>query len=351
MSAHALLSASGSERWMTCPASVRRTMDLPEERSPAAEEGTRAHDLAEQIFLGNTTLDDHPEFAQLQVYIDYVNELSGDKMIEERLEYTDWVPNGFGTSDVVCIDEDNRTIEVVDLKWGKGIKVSAQGNTQMRLYALGALQRYMFEYELDTVNMTIVQPRLDHIETDTISVNELLSWGEFFVKPAANIALSDNAPANPSPKACQWCKVKNRCRERALAALSIETAETELLTFDEMSALIPLAADLEKWAKEFQAYVLELATNGQSFHGYKLVEGRSQRRWTDNASEVLASAVDDPDSIYERKLLGITALEKLVGKDVVDQCTTKPAGKPALVPSTDKRPAIVAQNVEFPTGE
>lgn len=347
--AHATLSASAAERWLNCPGSVRLTKDLPDETSIYAEEGTRAHDLAEQILLGKQSLEDHPDFAELVVYIDFVKEISagGELHVEERLAYTDWVPEGFGTSDTVVIKGD--IIHIADLKWGKGVKVYADGNPQMRLYALGALQRWMFDHELNHVEMSIVQPRLDHISTDRISVDELLEWGES-IKPKAQLALTDKAPVVPGEKQCKWCKVKTRCRKRAVEVLSTNT-DTELLTADEMALLLPQAQELETWAKEFQAGMLDAAMSGQTIPGYKLVEGRSVRRWSDNASEVLSTAVENSDQLYEKKLLGIGAIEKLVGKDLVNTCTVKPAGKPALVPSTDKRPAIVAQNVEFPTGE
>lgn len=355
MSAHALLSASGSSRWMNCPGSVRLTRDMPEETSPFAQEGTVAHDIAEKILRGEAELDDYPDHQQLSRYIDFIAEQYDTSMdsilfIEERLSYTDWVPDGFGTSDATIINPADKSIHIVDLKWGKGVQVFADNNSQMRLYALGALQRFMFEYELETVHMTIVQPRLDHIDTDTISVNALLKFGEE-VKLAARMALMDDAPTIPSPKACQWCKAKTRCRARALDMLSNGTSDNPLLSNEELSDLLPLAKDLEKWAKDLQAYMLEMAMEGETIRGHKLVEGRSVRRWTDNAAEVLAEAVEDSEKLYEKKLLGIGAIEKLVGKKLVNEVTTKPAGKPALVPSTDKRPEIVAPNVDFPTGE
>lgn len=346
--AHSPLGASSAERWMQCPGSVRLTKDLPDETSEFAQEGTLAHETAEAILTGSHSIEE-TTLNELSLYVDYIDESDADEIhIEERVAYTDWVEDGFGTSDAILLDSENESIEIVDLKWGKGIKVDAEDNPQLRLYALGSLQKYMFEveWEIKVVKMTIIQPRLDHISTDEMLVEDLLNWADEVVKPAAELAMTDNAPLNPSPKACQWCKIKGRCRARAIQALQYK--DTDLLTPKEMADLLPLADDAEKWAKDLKATTLAMAEDGTSFPGYKLVEGRSIRKWSDNAEAVLSTYTDD---LWDKKLKGITEMQKLVGKNVIDECTVKPAGKPALVPSTDKRPGITPAIVDFPTGE
>lgn len=346
--AHSPLGASAAERWIQCPGSVRLTKDLPDQTSEYAQEGTLAHEIAEAILTGKQPIEE-TTLTELALYIDYIQESDHDiEYIEDRVAYTDWVEDGFGTADAILLSEEHQTVEIVDLKWGKGIKVNAEGNPQLRLYALGALQKHMFavDWEIKYVRMTIVQPRLDHISSDFMEVADLFEWADTVVKPAAELALEDDAPLNPSDKACQWCKIKGRCRARAVQVLQYK--ETDLLTPQEMADLIPLADAAEKWAKDLKATCLVMAEEGTTFNGWKLVEGRSVRKWSDDAERILSTYTDD---LWDKKLKGITEMQKLVGKNVVDECTVKPAGKPALVPSTDKRPAIVPSVVEFPIGE
>lgn len=346
--AHSPLGASGAERWIQCPGSVRLTKDLPDETSEYAQEGTLAHEIAEAILMGKQSIEE-TTLSELALYIDYIEESFADEvLIEERVAYTDWVPDGFGTADAIMLYSADNTIEIVDLKWGKGIKVESEGNPQLRLYALGVLQKLMFtlDWDIEFVRMTIVQPRLDHIDTAEMTVDELLEWAHTVVKPAAELAVTENAPLNPSDKACQWCKIKGRCRARAIQVLQYK--EIDLLTPQQMADLIPLADAAEKWAKDLKATCLTMAEEGTTFNGWKLVEGRSVRKWSDDAERILSTYTDD---LWDKKLKGITEMQKLVGKNVVDECTVKPAGKPALVPSTDKRPAIVPSVVEFPIGE
>ena len=344
MSAHAKLSASGASRWIACPGSVRVTEHLPEQTSDFAQEGTNAHTEAEQVLLGNKTLSDC-EY-DIALYVEYVQEQQGHLLVEQRLEFDEFVQGGFGTADAVVISDGD--MHIIDLKYGKGIRVDATNNPQLRLYALGAIQKWQFEYQPKTVTMSIVQPRLDHISTETITVEELLEWGEF-IKECAKKAEEPDAPIEPGEKQCQFCKAKATCRQRAIFAL--QQQDTDNLTPDEMATIIPFAEEVQRWSKQFLAEVQEMAENGTHFPGYKLIEGRSVRKWRDDAPTILSEYVADAEQLYEKKLLGITALQKVVGKDAITEATIKPQGKLTLVPSSDKRPEAMPATVDFPIGD
>lgn len=356
MSDHAKLSASSAHRWMVCHAAPRLEEGIPNQTSEHAQEGTNAHDHAEKILKGNLALED-TEY-EIEPYIQYVRELAatGDLFIEQRLQYTDWVEDGFGTADAVIMDKTSHTMHIVDLKYGKGIRVDAENNPQLRLYALGALQKWMFEYEPDRVITHIVQPRLDHVSTEEIEVSELFKWG-VDVLTEAQKTLDPTAKPNPGEKQCQWCKAKATCRERAIYSLQLK--DTDKLSPDEVASLLPFASQVEQWAKDLKAHALHDAQNGTRFPGFKLVEGRSQRRYGANAEELVEFAVShgivkDSDQLYDKKLIGITAMTKLFGKDYRDQIdnyTVKPPGSLTLVPTTDKRPEKMPAIVEFPKGD
>jgi len=346
---HAKLSASGSSTWSNCGASLRISAGIKEESSDYAAEGTEAHAIAEKCLLsGENAPDTHKE---LQVYLDYVRELTGGLMIEQRVVFDEWVPGGFGTVDVLIVHGD--TAYVVDLKWGKGIRVSAEENSQLQLYALGALQRYQFELGIEKMVLAIVQPRLDYISEWETTAEELLEFGEH-IKERAAIALSDDAPATPSEKACQWCRAKAVCRERAASMMALPEQLPERLTLTELARLLPMAERAKAYISDLQAYALKLAEGGQTIPGHKLVEGRATRRFINDAAEILSREGLTDDQIYRKSFQTLSAIEKLLGgkraaKSVMDEATFKPRGKTQLVNQSDPRPEVNAANVDdFP---
>lgn len=367
--AHSERPASAAYRWINCPGSIRisKQCQTETEGSVYATEGTFAHAVAETKLriasdktvkaaelkkltkdpLWDGELDEATNF-----YRDLVLEHlfgageSAELMIEQRVDYSLWVPGGWGTSDAVIVSDD--TLEIIDLKYGKGIKVDAQGNPQMRLYALGAYAVFGDLYDFDKVRMTICQPRLDHVSTEDMTVQDLLKWADGVVVPAAKETEQPDAHVCAGDW-CRWCPGKAICRERAEANLQMakyDFAKPDLLLPDEIGEILQKADALTAWAADIQAYALQQAIDGEHFDGWKLVEGRSVRKYADElkVSETLQAAGYDEAMLYERKLLGITAMEKLVGKkkltDTLGDLIIKPAGKPVLVPESDKREAI-----------
>lgn len=375
--AHAKLSASGSSRWMACTPSAALESDKPDTSSVFAEEGTAAHELSEIFLLHEIgeiskrarTLrlnkfkkaNEHYSPAMedyVQSYVDVVMERVNEArastpdalvMIEQRLDFSEWVPEGFGTGDVLILADGQ--LEVVDLKYGKGVPVDAENNSQMRLYGLGAYDRYSMLYDIDRVRMTIVQPRLDSISSETLSADELLAWGEDEVKPKAEMAWNGEGEFVPGGH-CRFCKVASTCRARAeenLKMAEYDFADPPTLSHEEIAEILAKVDELQKWAKDIADYALEQAEkHGAKFDGWKLVEGRSNRRYTDPKMVVrrLITQEDyDPAVVYKpREIKPITALEKDLGKkifsELLEGLVEKPPGKPTLVPLTDKRPEL-----------
>lgn len=382
--AHALLSASKAEQWINCPPSARLQEGVPDKRSEYADQGTAAHEYAEMLLRRRLTilksserkkLDKQiEEFKATNQYYDaemesaitdyveiveerYLAAKSRSKdaivLLEERLDFSHLVPEGFGTGDVILIADG--VMEVIDLKYGKGVPVSAVGNPQMRLYALGALEGFGWMYGIDEVQMTIVQPRLDSISTDSISVESLEEWGETIVKPAAELAWKGEGEFKAGGH-CRWCKVKATCRARAdenMKALAYEFQDPALLSLEEIGQILHIAEQLQAWAKDVQEYAQEQALKGEKVPGWKLVEGRSVRKITDELAllEILDREGFPKDSITETKLLGISKLEKVVGKkqlaEIAGDLIVKPPGKPVLVLETDKRPELNSVESDF----
>ena len=368
--AHAKLSPSAADRWIHCPGSIRLTEQCPPAGSTEyADEGTAAHVLAELKVLSitNKVAVEHFDRARAseyycgemeeatEYYADRVLEIytkakaqdpAAELMAEQHFSLEDWIPGGFGTSDAVVIG--GGVIEVIDLKYGKGVKVEAEGNPQLRLYGLGAAMLFGDIYDLNTVRMTIIQPRLDHISTEELPLQELFNWAETVVKPAAKLALGKNAPTECGDW-CRWCPARATCRTRAEKQLELaqyDFAAPDLLQPGEIGDILRKAEELTKWAADIQAYAFEQALAGEHYDGWKLVEGRSTRKWADDVkvAEALQAAGFPEAALYERKLYGITAMEKIVGKkkltEVLGDLIVKPAGKPVLVPESDKRPAL-----------
>ena len=366
--AHAKLSPSSAERWINCPPSVKLSERFPNTTSPYAEEGSCAHRVAEIILqrdLGMLPRDEAGtllEEAEMSLYYtkdmpdnllpytDYVSShaVGADFIgLEERLNVSDWVPEGYGTGDAVIIKDG--VLEVIDLKYGQGVPVSATNNPQFRLYGLGAIYEWYALYPFDAVRCTVIQPRLDSISSEDLSVAGLLAWAENVVKPAALLA-AEGKGEYCSGDHCRWCKAKAVCRKRAednMALARYEFAEPALLTNEGIADILPSADNLEKWIKDINAYALDQALNqGVNYHGYKVVEGRSNRKIVkeDEAVQILTDNGVVEDSLYIRKLIGIPGMEKAVGKrrltELLKDHIVKEPGAPALVRETDKRPAI-----------
>ena len=368
MVTHARLSPSSAERWIACPPSVKLSERFPDTTTSYAEEGTTAHLVAEisiRKALGLLTEQEaatRMEEAELSLYytkdmpgnlesyVEYVVSHAADADfvgLEERLYIGEWVPGGYGTSDAVIIKGD--LLEVVDLKYGQGVPVSATGNPQFRLYGLGAVNEWLMLYPFSRVRCTVIQPRLDSISSEELEVPDLLDWAERVLRPAALLAEKGEGEYK-SGEHCRWCKAKAVCRRRAednIALARYEFAEPALLTNEDIADILSAAGELKTWVSDVEAYALDQALNhGASFHGYKLVEGRSLRQLTDEdgAVRILLENGIAEDALYTRSLVGIPTMEKLVGKrrlaELLKEHIVKPQGKPALVKDTDKRPAL-----------
>lgn len=368
---HARLSASSAFRWINCPGSVALSDQCPAPASSSyADEGTLAHAIGElklRYINGELTkrqlnakmkplLQSEYYCGEMEEATDYYAEAviealeaAGDDaelMIEQQFRLDRWVPEGFGTSDAVVIG--GGVIQVIDLKYGKGIKVDACSNPQLRLYGLGAANLFDSLYDFDTVRMTIIQPRLDHISTEELPLSELLAWAEDEVQPRAQMAM-DGTDYTAVGDWCRFCPAKAVCRKRAEYNLSIAKDDFQkppLLSDEEIGEVLRRADELQHWVKDVGDYALEQALAGRQYSGWKLVEGRSVRKYADDlkVAEALKAAGYDEAMLYERKLYGISAMEKIVGKkrltETLGDLIVKPAGKPVLVPESDKREAI-----------
>lgn len=372
-SAHARLSSSAAHRWIPCPGSVKLGEQFPASSSIYADEGTLAHEAAEQLIkTGKVTAahkkkinqfyEEHPGLGgnadqmikTLEPYVDFVKEELAEQkhideatelMTEQKVNLTQWIPDGFGTSDVVIIRTGR--LHIIDLKYGKGVPVFAEGNPQLRLYALGSLDLLDAVYEVEEVVMTIYQPRLDNVSTDKIAAAELYNWAEEVVRPAALLALTENAPME-SGEWCQFCPARQTCRTRAKSYTDLMHYMAEkCLTVDEIGELLGKVDGLVKWAEDLKDGALTRALEGEEFPGWKVVEGRSNRKYSGTEEEIVRQcegAGYDRALLYETKLLTVSNMEKLMGKkqfaEVLGGYVEKPQGKPTLAPESDKRPAI-----------
>lgn len=373
MAAHARLSASGADRWARCAGSVSAEEGFQDKGSDFAAEGTTAHALAEYCLANDVscascvgmTFENRQVDADMcdyvQLYVDYVKQYSGTHFYEQRVDFSEWVPEGFGTSDAIIVDAKKKRLVIADLKYGKGVRVDAEQNYQGQLYALGALSEFGAFADIDSILICIVQPRLDHISEWEISVSELLEFGHFICE-RAKLACQPNAERTPGEKQCQWCKAKATCP--ALYNLTQQTLlqSFEVIEIDTLPKLntlseqqLKLALDnrklIESWLSSVEQYATEQILDGKSIGGYKLVEGRSVRQWVDEAqAEKALSERFGESEIYKKTFISVAQAEKLLGKkqaDVLHELVTKPQGKPTLAPESDKRPPIGANISDF----
>ena len=367
---HALLSASSSDRWIHCPPSARLSETYEDKGSDYAAEGTDAHSLCEyklKTALGmeaddptenlswfNQEMDDCASgfAAYVLEQVEAAKETCSDPvvLIEQRVDFSRWVEEGFGTADCIIIADG--TLQVIDFKYGLGVLVSATENPQMMCYALGALELFDGIYDIDTVRMTIYQPRRDNLSTYELSKDDLHTWADDVLKPAAELAFAGDGNFLCG-EWCGFCKAKNACRARADANLELAKYDFKLpplLTDEDVEDILGKIDDLVSWASDIKEYALAQAISGKQWSGFKLVEGRSNRRYVNDA--VVAAAVTEAGfDPYEQKLLGITAMQKMLGKarfdEVLSGLIEKPQGKPTLVPESDKRPAMNTAITDF----
>ena len=370
--AHAKLSASGASRWATCPGSVQMEDGIPDKESVYAQEGTLAHEMSELKLkqyldpkgFGKRKLNaaikklKENELYQAEMesytatYVDFIKEkalsFSSNPYIEieKRVDFSRWVEGGFGTCDCVLIH--GSTLSIIDLKYGKGVPVSAEQNEQLILYALGAYDAFNLIYNLDKIELNIVQPRINNFSTWEISLTELLLWGDYF-KVQAEKALGGNGELVPSAKACKFCKARDICTARAENNLSLES-EIKLkpneIPKDKLYEYISRGEDIAKWVADLKAYALDMCLKGEDVKGLKAVAGRTSRSWTnqDEAINKLIEGGIDEAIIYDKVPLTLAKLEKALGKQqftaLVGDMVVTSEGKPTLVFENDKRPAI-----------
>lgn len=370
MADHALLSASSSHRWLACPPSAKLCAAHPDRASPYAQQGTDAHSLAAykvQKALGMAARDPTDDLQYFDsemadctdAYAAFVMETLAEAkkhcadpivLVEQRLDFSRWVPEGFGTGDA-CIVADN-VLHVIDLKYGVGILVDAEQNPQMMCYALGLLETFDGIYDVSAVRMSIFQPRRDNVTTFEISKADLLEWAETVLAPTAALAFKGEGEFHAGDY-CQFCNAKASCRKRAEYNLEMARYDFEVpseLTDDEIAAILPRIDELIAWGGDVKEHALQQAIAGTHYPGFKVVAGRSVTKYTDDeaVADAVKAAGEDP---YERKLLGITAMKALLGKkrfdDILGGLTYKPPGKPTLVPESDKRPALNTAKTDF----
>lgn len=375
---HALLSASGSERWLNCTPSAKLEDEFGERKTSIfANEGTLAHELGEIYLRRDSTCEISDEefdskleeimsnelfneemLDMVPIYTDYcIDQFNEAKtknslatsIVEAKLDLTEYIPESFGTSDYTIINDD--TMEVIDLKYGKGVPVYATMNKQLMLYGLGALRQFDTMYDIKTVKLTIVQPRINNISSWSISVSELKEWAETELKEKAKMAFEGTGELNAGSW-CKFCSVANKCRQlhdENLKLAKYDFADAKFLSDDEIADILKRTPSLIEWANSIVEYAKDKTlTENKQWPGYKLVAGQSRRKWLNE--DAVASAIFtrmpeiSDDDIYNMKLKPITEIEKIVGKkrfaEELSDVVIKPDGKPTLVPIEDKRPAL-----------
>ena len=375
MASHAFLSASASHRWLACPPSAKLCAEVEEQESPYAQQGTDAHELCQYLVekaLGREVADPTSALewydAEMQEcaegYCSFVMEQIAKAKehcpdplicIEQKLDYSRWVQDGFGTGDCVIVADD--TLHIIDFKYGLGVLVTASGedstgNSQLKCYALGALDTFGDLYDIKRIQLSIYQPRRAHVDTFELSTEELLKWADEVLAPTARLAYEGSGEFHAGEH-CRFCRIKATCRKRAAYSLELakyEFAEAPSLSSEEIGIILPQIEALVSWAEDIKAYALEQALAGVQYPGFKLVEGRAVRKFS-NEDQVIRTVCEAGFDPFEKKLLGITAMQKLLGKNRFDELLSglveKPKGKPTLVPESDKRPAVSSATLDF----
>ena len=371
--AHALLSASSAHRWMHCTPSARLEDEVAVEESTAAKEGTVAHELCEcklRALLGEDTKEAEKEVRSSELYSpemerftqDYADfcynaaiSCEGDIRIEEALDLSAYVPEGFGTADCIIVGEE--LLHVIDFKYGRGVKVSPVENPQLMLYALGAYDLYSFMLDFKIVRLTIVQPRITEVPSSwELSIKDLLAFGEE-VKKKAEVAFKGEGEFCPEEDTCRFCKVKATCRARAeknLALMFLEERDPRLLSNDEIGDILTKCSGFSSWIADVEEYAKCKLLLGEKVKGWKVVEGRSTRVWTDE-TEAFKYIVDSEEAkeeeLYETVPLTLSKVEKLLGKKrfkpIAEKYVTKSKGKPTLTLESDERPAYNSVETMF----
>ena len=375
MANHAFLSASASHRWLACPPSAKLCAEVEEQESPYAQQGTDAHELCQYLVekaLGREVSDPTSDLewydSEMQEcaegYCSFVieqiakaKEHCPDPLIciEQKLDYSRWVQDGFGTGDCVIVADD--TLHIIDFKYGLGVLVTASGedgtgNSQLKCYALGALDTFGDLYAIKHIRLSIYQPRRAHVDTFELSTEELLKWADEVLAPTARLAYEGGGEFHAGEH-CRFCRIKATCRKRAAYSLELakyEFTEAPSLSSEEIGIILPQIESLISWAEDIKAYALEQALAGVHYPGFKLVEGRAVRKFS-NEDQVIRAVCEAGFDPFEKKLLGITAMQKLLGKNRFDELLSglveKPKGKPTLVPESDKRPAVSSATLDF----
>lgn len=366
--AHARLNASSSHRWMMCPPSVKLSEQFEDKPSSYAEEGTFLHELCE-LKLHRYLGDMDPALIELQYAEHRDNDFYSDEaetvtdeyvafcietieavrlscpdpliMVEHRLDYSDYVPDGFGTGDLIIVADG--VLEVIDFKGGRGVRVEANRNSQLMLYGLGALLEFDPLYDIHQVRMTIVQPRLSNLSSFEMEADDLIRWAETEVRPKAMLAYEGKGEFCAG-EWCRFCKARYTCRKRSEYHMSLaarDFKEPDLLSDEEIADILPVAESLNSWVQDLLAYATQEAVIGKIWPGYKLVAGRSIRKYTSEAEVIKAATEAGYTDIYKTSLLGVGDLEKRMGKkafnEVLGKYIVKPVGAPTLVPETDPR--------------
>ena len=375
MATHAYLAASASERWISCPPSAKLCAQAEDQGSPYAQEGTDAHSLCQYLLemaLGRHSRDPTEELtfynAEMQEvaegYRDFVMEqvaeakkLCPDPLVcvEQTVDFSKWVEHGFGTADAAIVTDG--MLYVTDLKYGLGVLVPAagedgSGNSQLKCYALGLLDGFGWLYDIRRIRLTIYQPRRQNVDSFELTREELLRWAEEVLKPAAKLAYVGEGEFSAGNH-CRFCKVRAQCRARAEYSMELaryDFRDPPLLSAEEIAEILPRIDTLSTWADDVRNYALKQALGGTKFPGFKLVEGRSTRRYTDETAVARAvlEAGFDP---YEKKLLGISAMTRQLGQkkfnEILKGLVTRPQGKPVLVPENDNRQEYSAFHYDF----
>lgn len=360
---HAKLSASSAHRWLVCPGSVSLSESFADSPSSAADEGTAAHALCEHKVKKAMKLrskrptseydsdemesctDDYRDFVMSIFNAEKERCPGTELLLEQQVDYSNYCPDGFGTCD--CIIVSDSVLHIVDFKYGVGVFVEAERNPQMMLYALGAIGMFSALYDFKDIEMTIFQPRRENVATYKTTVKELINWAENVVKPKALEALSDHPSYHPSEDACRWCRASAVCRARAERNMSMLKYEFEMpptLLDEEIPEILSQANHLKKWLADVEAYALDAAIHGKQWEGFKVVHGRSRTVVKDEEAVAKACHEAGYDDIYNKKMIGLTEMKKLLGKEVykerIEPLTEKKPGSLTLVPDSDRRKAV-----------